>query len=61
MRRRRRPPPLRPWTAAEDALLRQMVADGLSCDGWAAMLPGRSFGEIAERRLDLGLKPARLL
>jgi hypothetical protein len=59
--RRRKTPPSEPWTPEEDQKLRDMMAVGLISDAWASALPGRRFGEICERRLDLGIKPAPLL
>lgn len=51
--RRRRSAPLAPFTAQEDAELAQMVRCGLSCDYYRSHLPGRTFGEILDRRLQL--------
>lgn len=51
-----RPTP-RPWTAEEDARLREMLSVGLSNEFWTAQLPGRTFGEITERIYVL--QPAR--
>lgn len=59
-RRRRRPAP-RPWTAEEDARLREIMAIGLCNEFWSTALPDRSFGEIVERRLDLAVPIAPLL
>ncbi|WP_225205073.1 hypothetical protein [Novosphingobium huizhouense] len=42
-----------PFTPQEDEALCQMVRVGLSCDYWQAQLPGRTFGELLERRMDL--------
>ena len=50
-----------PWTAAEDAKLADMTALGVTSDAWPVQLPHRTFGEVAERRLDLGLVSAPLL
>lgn len=50
-----------PWTEEEDETLREITALGLVSDAWPSALPGRRFGEIAERRLDLGLKSPPLL
>ncbi|HQS70010.1 MAG: hypothetical protein B7Y36_08315 [Novosphingobium sp. 28-62-57] len=43
----------RPFTPAEDQELCQMVRCGLSIEFYKDNLPGRSFGEIIARRLDL--------
>ena len=51
----------RPWTPDEDDRLREMVAVGLSSDFWSSAFPDRSFGEIAERRLELNSKMAELI
>lgn len=58
-RRARRRVPYAPWTAEEDAVLAEMVRVGVSSDFWTSLLPGRTFGEMAARRLDLGLPRAR--
>jgi hypothetical protein len=42
-----------PFTPSEDAELARMVGCGLASDFWHVGLPGRRFGEIAERRLQL--------
>lgn len=58
-RRSRRTPQLvepKPWTAEEDASLADICRIGLSSDYWTMAIPGRSFGEIAERRHDLKLE-----
>jgi hypothetical protein len=60
MKRRRARIEPRAWTAAEDEKLREICAIGLASDHWHLALPGRTFGEIAERRLDLGLRSAML-
>lgn len=39
------------WTPEEDKALADMIRCGLSVDYYA--LPGRSFGEILDRRLEL--------
>lgn len=51
--RRRKIGPARPWTADEDAKLVEICAAGLSSEFWTETIPTRSWGEIAERRLDL--------
>lgn len=51
----------RPWTPEEDRRLGEMMAVGLSSDFWSTALPERSFGEIAERRLELKPETAALL
>lgn len=62
MRRRRRVwTQARPWSEEEDARLADMVALGVTSDAWPVQLPGRTFGEVAERRLDLGLSPRILI
>lgn len=59
---RRRKPVVRPaWTPEEDECLREAVRIGLCSDAWGAAFPGRTFGEIAERRLDLRISPAPLI
>ena len=55
-----RPEP-RPWTPEEDARLDEICAIGLSSDFWHLALPGRTVGEITDRRLDRRLKPAPLI
>lgn len=47
--RRRHPP----FTPEEDRELCQMVRCGLASEYYQASLPGRPFGEILERRLQL--------
>lgn len=42
-----------PFTPAEDAELCQMVRCGLAVEFYKDQLPGRPFGEILSRRLDL--------
>ena len=65
MARRARKPlhdvPAPPWTAAEDEKLAEICSIGLASGHWHLALPGRRFGDIATRRLDLGLKMAPLL
>jgi hypothetical protein len=64
MRRRRPRPQPRPfaealpWTPSEDAVLTEISAIGLANDFWPLALPNRRFGEIAERRVELGVKLA---
>lgn len=60
-RKQRLDVPPTPWTAAEDEKLAEICAIGLAADHWHLALPGRRFGDIATRRLDLGLKMAPLL
>lgn len=43
----------RPFTPQEDQELCQMVRCGLSAEFYKDNLPGRAFGEIVDRRLDL--------
>jgi hypothetical protein len=50
-----RPPPRRRWTAAEDAVLRDGYADGLTCDEIARTSLERSPGAVAARAHRLGL------
>ncbi len=52
-RGRRSPVPVRPWTEAEDEKVVEIAQTGLSSDHWHLALPGRTFGQIAERRLQL--------
>lgn len=47
-----------PWTADEDEKVRYIARTGVIADAWPAILPGRVFGEIVDRRLELGLKTA---
>ena len=63
MRRRRRlhTGPSEPWTEAEDAKLRDMIELGLSDDFWTVGLPSRTLREMLDRRLELGIKPAKLI
>ncbi len=64
MRRRHpkpRPQPIaerRPWTPEEDATLAEIMTIGLANDFWPLALPNRRFGDIAERRIELGVKLA---
>jgi hypothetical protein len=44
---------VRPWTPAEDDKIVEVTRIGLASDLWHHALPGRTFGEIAERRLQL--------
>lgn len=61
MRRRRRAQPSRPWTDAEDAKLREISEIGLSSCWWNLALPDRGIHEMLDRRMELGIKPARLI
>lgn len=45
--------PPRPWTPEEDEKVAEIARIGLASDHWTLALPGRTFGEIAERRLSL--------
>ena len=58
--RRRQPVPV-PFTDDEDAKLRDMIGCGLASDFWKDALPGRSFGEIADRAFTLAIPRAPLL
>jgi hypothetical protein len=62
MRRRTRTPQSaaerRPWTPDEDAVLAEIMAIGLANDFWPLALPDRCFGDVAERRIEWGVKLA---
>jgi len=60
-RRRRARPPSRPWTPEEDAKLREINEIGLSVDWWDLAIPDRGVHEMIDRRLELGIKPAKLI
>lgn len=49
----------RPWTAEEDDKLREINEIGLIAEYWRYALPDRTHHEICERRLDLGIRPAK--
>lgn len=50
----------RPWTQAEDAIIRAHISEhGPGWDGWASLLPGRSKNAIAARKNKLGLDGPR--
>jgi hypothetical protein len=61
MKRHRRPPrpPAEPWTPEEDAKLREVNDIGLRTEYWQLALPHRRESEMLDRRLVLGIKPAR--
>lgn len=63
MKRRRRParPPSNPWTPEEDAKLREVNEIGLRTEYWQLALPHRLEREMLDRRLELGIKPAKYL
>lgn len=42
-----------PWTHSELEELKAMSACGLACEFWNVALPGRGFGDIANKRLEL--------
>ncbi|KPL67382.1 hypothetical protein SZ64_04245 [Erythrobacter sp. SG61-1L] len=48
----RRPAPA-PWTPEEDDKIREITRIGLGSHFYESALPGRSFSEIIERRLQL--------
>jgi hypothetical protein len=52
-RHRLKPTITRPWTAEEDAEVIAIANCGVNSWAWQTNLPDRSFGEIAERRLEL--------
>lgn len=61
LRPKTRPQPIterRPWTPEEDATLVEIMTIGLANDFWSLALPDRRFGDIAERRIELGVKLA---
>jgi len=53
--------PTRPWSPEEDEALAEICSIGLASDFWRLALPDRRFGDIVDRRRDLGLKMAPLL
>ena len=60
-RRRRAYDPVRSWSEAEDAKLRDLCRIGATCDLWKTVFPDRRFGEVAERRFELKPVMAPLL
>lgn len=60
-RRRKARPQSRPWSPEEGAQLAEVNAIGLRVEYWPLALPDRKLGEMLNRRLELGLKPAALI
>lgn len=60
MRHPRKDPPSRPWTPEEDERLAAMLRTGLASEFWHLEFPDRRFGELTDRRLDLGLPTGRV-